>query len=110
MPRDRLFSTRSLKGRTLSSKEGSASKTPEHQLATGTPNEMVTVAIAEATKMTTEAEYFRHQAKRMHALAQQITDRHDSDQFEAIAKDWDKKAGIAKIREDWRAIRGFFLG
>ena len=109
--RDRLFSTRSLKGRTLSSKEGSASKTPENQLATGTPNEMVTVAARRgATPMTTELEYFRHQAKRMHALAQQITDPHDSDQLEAIAKDWDKKAGIGKMREDWRAIRGFFFG
>ena len=56
--------------------------------------------------MTTEAEYFRHQAKRMHALAQQSTDADIRDQYEAMASDWNKKAGIA----DWRAIRGFFLG
>ena len=60
--------------------------------------------------MTTEVEYCRHQAKRMHALAQQSTDADIRDQYEAMASDWDKKAGIGKMREDWRAIRGFFFG
>ena len=56
-----------------------------------------------------EVEFCRRQAERMHALAQQRTDLNISDQVEAISWEWAKKAAVAQVRANWRALRGFIL-